>query len=191
MTPAVPIALPWISDRLGHPAYVLARDPDAHTFFEGMPDRFPFTECYAALLDTEQRHIVLEVERWVDHVLGAAIVDPPGSSIAQQLGRDRAHVVLTLFRRWGWVARPDGHIIGLPGPNFRRILRAMSRAAGMLPSELLKRPVNEFIFDYHVLLGEALKRRRVGGAGDGPMAINDPEDAGPAELSAEELGLGW
>lgn len=186
----VPIALPWISDRLGHSAYVLVRDPDARAFFEGMPDQFPLTECYAGLLDAQRRQTVLEVERWVDQVLGAAIVDPPGATIASHLGPDRTYVVLALFRRWGWVARPDGQIVGLPGPNFRRILRTMARSAGVLPSELMKRPVNEFIFDFHVLIGDALKRR-AGGVGIGAgRAINDAEDAGPSEVSAEELGIG-
>lgn len=174
------VPLPWISRRLGRPRHLVVRAPRAGEFFEGMPDVFPQTECFSTFDSDRQRLNVLEVERWIDRVLSACVLEPRPFPVA--LGPDRAHVVHFLFERWGWVQRADGTVVGLPGPNFREILRWMARQCGTPPSQLMKQPINEFIFDYHVLYGDhartLLQRRQ---QREGGMTEERPDVAVGAE----------
>jgi len=175
------IPLPWLSGQLGSPRHVLARPLSAAEFFAAMPDVFPGTECYGALPGRAQRETAAAVESWAEAVARASLVSP-SLDPDDDLGPDWPAVILTLFRAWGWVQREDGSVVGLPGENLREILRRLSKATGVRPSEWMKLPVNEWIFDFHVLLGDSLKRR---GAGRARVSLNDP--GGPEEIEASEM----
>jgi hypothetical protein len=124
------IPVPWISDRLGGPRYILVREPSALVFLAGFPGP-----------DADRR----EKELWQDRILAAVVIAPrlddPG-----RLGRDREHVLRTMLERWG-VEGPGQ----LPPAPIRALLRAMARDYGIRPSEILRGPISAFALDYQVL----------------------------------------
>lgn len=158
----LPIPLPRASGRAGRALHLELREPTAAEFFDGAPDFYPGTECFAKAGAEGQRANLVEQAAWIEQLIDRC--SRPGTASA--LGADHDHVVTFLATRWRWSSL-DGTELGpawaMPGPNTRTILRRLSERTGRLPSELMRMPISDVMFDYRIFFerdAKVLGRRR-------------------------------
>lgn len=137
-----------------------------------IPDKVPGASCYDQAEADARWSSQMAWERWVDRFLADVIKSPRLTEAQiQALGPDRDALVVGLLRLWSWIAEDDGSLPHMPNTTIQQGLRIMARKSGRLPSQLLDRPFDEFVFDWRVLRVFAPRER-------GAM---DPDDDGMPE----------
>lgn len=168
------LPLPWLTEHTGiphvarAPARLASRDDSGVPPPEGavvllirippariiahIPDKVPGAECYDTAVEADRRASDVAWNVWVDRFLCQVIRRPAMTeSEVQALGPDRDALASGLLRLWSWIPDADGLFPHIPNPTVVRGLRLMAKKSGRLPSQLLERPFDRFVFDWRVL----------------------------------------
>ncbi|MBI4637677.1 MAG: hypothetical protein HY727_15170 [Candidatus Rokubacteria bacterium] len=92
----------------GAPRGLIARDLPAGLFFYGFPDIVPFADCWERDTSAGQRETAQQMERWLDHLLVAAVCEPRLTlEQVHRLGPARDEAVVAYLRTVGWLTERD------------------------------------------------------------------------------------
>jgi hypothetical protein len=190
----IAIPLPWLTARIGSPAFALAdpplgldRDDDvlptgatvfmircpSSRFMAHVPNALPGASCGDALDAPGRQANNVAWERWVDRFLAAAIAQPTMTEAdVQSLGPDRDVLAIALLRLWSWIPAEDGSLPNMPGEPFQDVLRFLAGKTRRTPHEILEWPFDAFVMNWRVLRGAS---RPAGAAAEAPVST-DGED---------------
>lgn len=171
----------------GEPLEFIARDAPTAVFFLGFQESFPGADCFNRMGAGETRQILTGMQAWSDALLCRVMVAPRLTpELVQRLGSARDELVVGYLGAVGWmppdpdlvpavpvprdrVSRwPEDHVarLAVPPPTMKIAIREVATKSRVPAYQVWTTwPITAFIWTWHVVLQDDLKKRSGRGGG--------------------------